>query len=174
MKVLKHNNSTVEAKSIAWIMLHPGHALCIHYKQIWTKFGVSVQVCVLWVVSASPKCVFSLEGNIKNNILLSETKLKEESQGYANPPYSALSRKPDSHWLLAEDICMGTIGQVKGRFCDGCPLCKALCAQDGSFEWFLMMASGPQISSLFQIQRWEGQTCVLLVVCTCLRKSVCV
>lgn len=26
-------------------------------------------------------CGFSLEGNIKNNILLSETKLKEDSQG---------------------------------------------------------------------------------------------
>lgn len=60
---------------------------------------------------------------------------------------SAHSRMAESHWLLAEDICMGTIGQVKGRYCDGCPLCKALCAQVGSFEWFLMMAPGLEISS---------------------------
>lgn len=50
-------------------------------------------VCVLlkvfvfsFFISTSPKCVFSLEGNIKNNILLSETKLKEESQAMQISP----------------------------------------------------------------------------------------
>lgn len=33
----------------------------------------------------SPKCVFSLEGNIKNNIVLSETKLREGSQAMQIP-----------------------------------------------------------------------------------------
>lgn len=97
---------------------------------------------------------------------------------------SAHSRMPESHWLLAEDICMGTIGQVKGRYCDGCPLCKALCAQVGSFEWFLMMApwAWDIIPPGFQIRSWKRQTCIVncldefknvcLCLCVCKRPTM--
>lgn len=47
---------------------------------------VTESICLQLFFSTSPKCVFSLEGNIKNNILLSETKLKEESQAMQISP----------------------------------------------------------------------------------------
>ena len=120
-----------------------------------------------------PKCDFSLEGNIKNYILISETKLKEGAR-VCKSHYSRLSRKPGIHWLLAEDICMSSIGQVKGGYCDGCPLWKALCAQVGSFEWFLMTAPGLEISSHQAFKSCVGKTkhYVLLIVCACVCLSV--
>lgn len=66
---------------------------------------------------------------------------------------------------------MSAIGQVKGSYCDDCPLCKALYGQVGLFEWFLMMALGPKLSLH---QTFKGQMCVSMTASACSRMCVCV
>lgn len=71
---------------------------------------------------------------------------------------------PDSHRLPAQDICMGTIGQVEGWYCDGCPLCKALCGHVGSFECFLMTAPWAWVCIVNYLDELEN-VCARLCVC---------
>lgn len=108
------------------------------FKKSTFVFRVSLQKC-LCDLSAEQwldGCLFPREVIIKTTFCYLTLKWRKKAKVCKSPE----SRMPDSHWLPAEDICMGTIGQVEGWYCDGCPLCKALCGHVGSFECFLITA----------------------------------
>lgn len=102
---------------------------------VWDHLEEKTEIKSVCVFSAqAPDVSFSLRVICKTTLSHLKPNWKKGAGVYENSFVEGWGGSPKPIDSLAGDICMGAIGQVKES--DSYPLCKTVCAQGGSFEWF--------------------------------------